>query len=647
MSLQLQSDGPIVRVTLNRPEVRNAFNEQLIAELTAWAESVKVTGPARVAVLSGAGKMFCAGADLTWMSKMVAYTRDENVRDARAMARMFEALDRLPIPLIGRVHGAALGGGVGLAAVCDIVVAAEDAAFAFTEVKLGILPAVISPYALAKIGPSAARELFLTGARFSAERAKEIGLVHAVGDEQELDRMIAKYVNDLLTSAPEAVAAAKALIAHVSCSHGTSADRVHDRRDCRSARLARRPGRHGRLSREAPPLMDIKRVLVANRGEIALRVIRACRELGIETAAVYSDADATARHVRAADIAVRIGPAPAAESYLNIGALIDAARSSGADAVHPGYGFLSERAAFARACVDAGLIFIGPPADAIERMGSKIGARGLIEKAGVPVVPGRTPADQGDSGIAAAAREIGFPVLVKASAGGGGKGMRAAADERALSEAIPAARREAQAAFGDGTLYVERLIERPRHVEIQIFADSHGNAVHLFERECSVQRRHQKIIEESPSPALTPSLRDRMGEAAVAAARQRWIPQRRHDRIPARGHGRRGDVLFPGDEHAAAGRASRDGGRHRHRSRARATDGRVGTAAAVAPGRSRAARARHRMPRLCRGSGAGLPAAGGSAAALPRADGTWHPGRQRRRGRRRRFRSTTIRCWRS
>jgi len=264
--------------------------------------------------------------------------------------------------------------------------------------------------------------------------------------------------------------------------------------------------------------MDIKRVLVANRGEIALRVIRACRELGIETAAVYSDADATARHVRAADIAVRIGPAPATESYLNIGALIDAARSSGADAVHPGYGFLSERAAFARACVDAGLIFIGPPADAIERMGSKIGARQLIEKAGVPVVPGRTPADQGDSGIAAAAREIGFPVLVKASAGGGGKGMRAAADERALNEAIPAARREAQAAFGDGTLYVERLIQRPRHIEIQIFADSHGNAVHLFERECSVQRRHQKIIEETPSPALTPSLRDRMGKAAVAAA---------------------------------------------------------------------------------------------------------------------------------
>jgi len=264
--------------------------------------------------------------------------------------------------------------------------------------------------------------------------------------------------------------------------------------------------------------MDITRVLVANRGEIALRVIRACREMGIETVAVYSDADATARHVRAADAAVRVGPPPAAESYLNIPALIAAAQKSGADAVHPGYGFLSERAAFARACVDAGLIFIGPPADAIERMGSKIGARTLMEQAGVPVVPGRTPADQSDAGIAAAADAIGFPVLVKASAGGGGKGMRAAHDAATLAEAIPSARREAQAAFGDGTLYVERLIQRPRHVEIQVFADAHGNAVHLFERECSIQRRHQKIVEESPSPVLTPAVRDRMGKAAVAAA---------------------------------------------------------------------------------------------------------------------------------
>jgi len=265
--------------------------------------------------------------------------------------------------------------------------------------------------------------------------------------------------------------------------------------------------------------MALQRLLIANRGEIALRIIKACREAGIETVAVYSDADAGALHVRAADFAQRIGPPPAAESYLNIGAIIGAARASRADAVHPGYGFLSERAEFGDACVKAGLVFVGPPADAVERMGSKIGARTLMEKAGVPIVPGRTPADQSDAGITAAARAIGFPVLVKASAGGGGKGMRTAQDEGSLAESIPAARREANAAFGDGTLYVERLIQRPRHVEIQIFADAHGHAVHLFERECSLQRRHQKIVEESPSPALTPAVRARMGEAAVAASR--------------------------------------------------------------------------------------------------------------------------------
>jgi methylglutaconyl-CoA hydratase len=229
MSLLIEQQGPVVRVTLNRPEVRNAFDEALIAELTAWAESVTADGPfdsaqgrPRVAVLAGAGKAFCAGADLAWMSKMVAYTHEENVRDARAMARMFEALDALPIPLIGRVHGSALGGGAGLASVCDIVIAADDASFAFTEVKLGILPAVISPYAIAKIGRSAARELFLTGARFSASRAREIGLVHAIGDESEIDRIVAKYTNDLLSSAPQAVAAAKSLIADVSAARNVA-----------------------------------------------------------------------------------------------------------------------------------------------------------------------------------------------------------------------------------------------------------------------------------------------------------------------------------------------------------------------------------------------------------------------------------------
>jgi len=263
----------------------------------------------------------------------------------------------------------------------------------------------------------------------------------------------------------------------------------------------------------------MRRVLIANRGEIAVRIIRACREAGLESVAVYSDADAHAVHVRLANHAVRLGPPSPADSYLDIAALIRAAQASGADAVHPGYGFLSERAAFAEACAAAGLIFIGPPADVIERMGSKIGARALMQAAGVPVVPGATPADQTDAGIAAAAREIGYPVLIKASAGGGGKGMRIVKMDGEAADLISSARREAQAAFGDGTLYVERLIERPRHVEMQVFGDMHGNVVHLFERECSLQRRHQKVIEESPSPALTPALRRRMADAAVAAAR--------------------------------------------------------------------------------------------------------------------------------
>jgi 3-methylcrotonyl-CoA carboxylase alpha subunit len=261
------------------------------------------------------------------------------------------------------------------------------------------------------------------------------------------------------------------------------------------------------------------RLLIANRGEIAVRIAKACRELGIESVAVYSDADASALHVRTADRAVRIGPAPASESYLSVDALMEAARRVSADAIHPGYGFLSERPALPRACEKAGIIFVGPPADAMERMGSKIGARALMQQAGVPVVPGETPRDQSDTGVLTAARSLGYPVLVKASAGGGGKGMRSVANDKDAAAAIGAARREALAAFGDGTLYVERLIVRPRHVEIQILADHHGEVVHLFERECSIQRRHQKIVEETPSPALGPAMRQRMGDAAVAAAK--------------------------------------------------------------------------------------------------------------------------------
>ena len=263
----------------------------------------------------------------------------------------------------------------------------------------------------------------------------------------------------------------------------------------------------------------IRRLLIANRGEIAVRIIRACRELGIETVAVYSDADAQAPHTRAADRAMPLGPSSPRESYLNSDKLIAAARASQADAVHPGYGFLSERAHFARACEAAGLVFVGPPASSLERMGSKTGARRLMIDAGVPVVPGVTPADQRDATLSSAIEQVGFPAMIKPAAGGGGIGMKVVRAVSEVAPALAAARREAAAAFGDPTLYVERLVERPRHVEIQVFADAHGHVVHLFERECSAQRRHQKTIEESPCPVLTPALRARMGAAAVAAAR--------------------------------------------------------------------------------------------------------------------------------
>ena len=261
------------------------------------------------------------------------------------------------------------------------------------------------------------------------------------------------------------------------------------------------------------------KVLIANRGEIAIRVMRTCREMGVGTVAVYSDADARSRHVLEADEAIRLGPAAPSESYLRSDLIPDAARACSADAIHPGYGFLSENAAFAQACAESNVVFIGPPPEAMSSMGSKIGARRLMQAAGVPVVPGETPPDQSDQALLAAVERLGRPVLVKPSAGGGGIGMRAVtADDDALA-AVQAARRDAEHAFGNGTLYVERLVQRPRHIEIQVFADAHGGCVSLFERECSIQRRHQKVIEESPSPVMTPELRVRMGEAAVAAAR--------------------------------------------------------------------------------------------------------------------------------
>ncbi|MFA5140390.1 MAG: acetyl-CoA carboxylase biotin carboxylase subunit [Elusimicrobiota bacterium] len=259
------------------------------------------------------------------------------------------------------------------------------------------------------------------------------------------------------------------------------------------------------------------KVLIANRGEIAVRIIRACRELGIPTVAVYSEADRECRHLSLADEAVCIGPGPAKESYLRADRILAAAKATKAEAIHPGYGFLSENPGFSQACADAGLIFIGPPPKAIQALGNKIAAREIAAKNGVPIVPGITL--KGRKSVAKEAAALGLPVMIKAAAGGGGKGLRVVRDESALAGEIERASTEAKAAFGDGTVYIEKYIERPRHVEIQILADRNGNVVAAPERDCTVQRRHQKLVEESPSPAVSPELRQRMQDAAIRIAK--------------------------------------------------------------------------------------------------------------------------------
>jgi acetyl-CoA carboxylase biotin carboxylase subunit len=263
----------------------------------------------------------------------------------------------------------------------------------------------------------------------------------------------------------------------------------------------------------------INKILVANRGEIAVRVMRSCREMDIFTVAVYSDADGGAMHVRYADEAYHIGPSPSNESYLNIDKIIEVAKKSGADAIHPGYGFLSENASFSDRCKQEGIIFIGPSGDSIRMMGDKITARQTMIKAGVPVVPGTTEPIEDENKALEVIREIGLPVMIKASAGGGGKGMRLVKEESQVLNSIRAARSEALSAFGNDSVYIEKYIESPHHIEFQILADNHGNMIHLFERECSVQRRHQKVVEETPSPLLTTKVREEMGKFAVAAAR--------------------------------------------------------------------------------------------------------------------------------
>ncbi len=263
-------------------------------------------------------------------------------------------------------------------------------------------------------------------------------------------------------------------------------------------------------------MAKLNKILIANRGEIAIRVIRACRDAGITSVGIFSDCDRTALHTRMADEVYHVGPSPSRESYLRGDKIIDIARKCGAQAIHPGYGFLAENAEFAKACEAAGIIFIGPKAETISLLGDKLEARKLAVKAGLPVVPGAEFEKIEPAAIKLTAKKIGFPVLIKAAAGGGGKGMRVVNDEAALTEAVESASREAKAAFGDGRVFLEKYLQEPRHIEIQIFADRHGHAIHLGERECSIQRRHQKVIEESPSPVMTPELREKMGRAAVS-----------------------------------------------------------------------------------------------------------------------------------
>jgi acetyl-CoA carboxylase biotin carboxylase subunit len=262
----------------------------------------------------------------------------------------------------------------------------------------------------------------------------------------------------------------------------------------------------------------LKKILIANRGEIAVRVIRACREMGIKTVAVYSDVDRDALHVRFADEAYHVGPPAARDSYLVMDKILEVAKKSGADGIHPGYGFLAENGEFADRCAREGITFIGPKGDVMRSMGDKVTARQTMQKAGVPIVPGTTE-ELTDEQATAFSKKIGFPVMVKASAGGGGKGMRLVRKEGELAQALERARSEAGASFGNDALYVEKFVEEPRHIEIQVLADSHGNTIHLFERECSIQRRHQKVIEEAPGNGISPELREKMGQAAVAAAK--------------------------------------------------------------------------------------------------------------------------------
>ena len=341
-----------------------------------------------------------------------------------------------------------------------------------------------------------------------------------------------------------------------------------------------------------------KKILVANRGEIALRIQRACRELGVKAVMVYSEADREAKYVKLADEAVCIGPAPSAQSYLNMPAIISAAEVTDAEAIHPGYGFLSENADFAERVEKSGFQFIGPTPESIRIMGDKVSAKQAMIKAGVPCVPG-SEGELPDNPveIRRIAKAVGYPVIIKAAGGGGGRGMRVVHTEAALINAVQMTKAEAGAAFGNPAVYMEKFLQNPRHIEIQILADKHKNAVYLGERDCSMQRRHQKVIEEAPAPGIPRKLIEKIGERCAAACKQDRLPRRRHLRVPVRER----RVLLHRDEHPRAGGAPGDRADHRHRHRQDADPGGGRREAALHAARHRAARPCHRVPRERRG----------------------------------------------
>ncbi len=349
----------------------------------------------------------------------------------------------------------------------------------------------------------------------------------------------------------------------------------------------------------------IKKVLIANRGEIALRVMRSCREMGLLTVAVFSEADRTSHHVAYADEAYPIGPAVAKESYLNIEKVIATAKRCGADAIHPGYGFLSENSEFARRCKEEGIIFIGPAAETMEAMGDKIAARKRMIAAGVPVVPGTEQPLQSAEEAVRICNEIGYPVMLKASMGGGGKGMRLIHNESEVVEAYNTARSESMSSFGDDTVYLEKFVEEPHHIEFQILGDNHGNVIHLFDRECSVQRRNQKVVEESPSPFLTPELRREMGREGGCRSQGSELLRCRYHRVSGR---QEPSVLLPRNEYALASRAPHHGRSGRRGPGERANPHCQRRGAAPQAGGTVPARPCYRVPHLCRRYGKQLHA---------------------------------------